>query len=63
LAANYVPVQIAQVVNHLTFYQMDSVHHVPEIVKTVTAGMIVLYVSQISMVYMQDVLSTVMVIV
>jgi hypothetical protein len=63
LAANHVLVQRAQVVNHLTFHQMAIVHNVPIIVKAVTFGMSVLHVSQIVMVYMQDVLSNVIVIV
>jgi hypothetical protein len=63
LAANHALFQLAQVVNHLTIYQMVSVRHAPTVVKVVTAWMTVLHVSQTILVYMQDVLSNVMVIV
>jgi hypothetical protein len=61
MAAKHALVQLAQVVNHLIFYQMVFVRHAPKIVKAVTATMIVLHVRQINMVYLQDVLSIVMV--
>jgi beta-mannanase len=60
LAANHVLGQLAQVANQLTFYQMAFVHHAPKIVKAVTFGMTVRYVSRKRMVCSKDVLSTVM---
>jgi hypothetical protein len=63
LAANHALVPLVQDVNHLIFYQMAYVHRVLQIVKHVTASMIVLYVGQISLICTHDVLSHVMVIV
>jgi hypothetical protein len=56
LAASYVPFQLAQVANHLSFYQITCVYHVPKIVTAVTAWMTVLYASQASLVYKQNVI-------